>query len=133
MTPKQAWDDLLELVRQAASVTPQDDRGRFQWMSSNRLILIGRYQVQARFVAEPNKYAVFFGRFGEEIGDQNFEQIPGTGERHQKVWTAELEISGGEAFWRFSDGTTLKSEVFGQRAIAKLREFYDEYANLMRY
>lgn len=128
MTQEQAWSELLELVSQAASSTPQDDRGRIQWMRSNRLVLIGRYQVQARFVAETNKYAIFFGRFGEDIGDQNFEHIPGTGNPRQRVWTMELEISNNEAFWRFGDGRTLKSDALARQVIVKMRDFYDEYS-----
>ena len=128
MTPEEVWKDLLEIVSRISATTPQDGRGRVQWMRSNRLVLIGTYQVQARFAAEDNKYAVFFGRFGEDIGEQNFDQIPGTGEPRQKAWTMELEISNGEPFWRFADGRTLKSEALARQVIKRLQTFYDEYS-----
>jgi hypothetical protein len=38
-----------------------------------------------------------------------------------------LEISGGEPFWRFSDGQTLNSEDLARRALARLNEFEHEF------
>jgi hypothetical protein len=42
--------------------------------------------------------------------------------------TMLLEISNGEAFWRFADGRTLKSAEIARRVIARLPEFQGQYA-----
>ena len=130
MTPEQAWHQLLEIVEQ--SVPRRDGRGQprkqIQWLRSNRLVLSGQWTVQARFVAEVGKYSIHFERFGADMSNQNFELPPGFGSPKTIVWTMLLEISGGEAFWRFSDGRTLTSRDLAQRVLGRLPDFQNEYA-----
>lgn len=83
--------------------------------------------VQARFASESGKYSIYFERFGADIGEQNFELPPGHRSPKHMVWTMQLELSNGEAFWRLADGQTLKSPVLARRVVGRLREFHDEY------
>jgi hypothetical protein len=127
VTPDEAWRQLLELVEQSTSGGEDRSEPQLRWLRSNRLALLGRWQVQARFVIEPGKYSIYFERYGADIGHQNFELPPGAGSPKQTVWTMQLEVSDSEAFWRFSNGQTLKSPDLAQRLIRRLREFHDEY------
>jgi hypothetical protein len=126
ITPNDAWQELLGLVErggmEATETTPQ-----IRWLRPNRLVLLDRWQVQARFVAEPGKYSIYLERFGAELGDFNFESTPHSGEPKRTVLTMLLESSNNEAFWRFSDGQTVKSPVLARRIIDRLRRFHDEY------
>ena|GEM_PF-5968367 len=128
MTQEQAWQELLESVERSVPTQEATRQPRLQWSRSNRLVLSGQWPVQARFVAELGKYSIYFERFGADVGDQNIELPPGTNSLKTTVWTMLLEISGGEAFWRFSDGQTLKSAEVAKRAIARLPEFQAKYA-----
>jgi hypothetical protein len=130
MTPEQAWHQLLEIVEQ--SVPRRDGGGQprkqIQWLRSNGLVLSGQWPVQARFVAELGKYSIYFERFGADIGNQNFELPPGFGSPKTIAWTMLLEISGEEAFWRFSDGRILTSTDLARRVLDRVPDFQREYA-----
>jgi hypothetical protein len=128
MTVEQAWQELLEAVEHAVSKDIGSGQPRLQWSRSHRLILTGQWPVQAHFVAELGKYSIYFERFAADVGTQNFELPPGSGNPKTAAVTMLLEISGGEAFWRFSDGQTLKSVEVARRIIARLPEFQREYA-----
>jgi hypothetical protein len=130
MRPEQAWHELLEIVEQ--SVPRRDGGGQpqkqIQWLRSNRLVLSGQWPVQARFVAELGKYSIYFERFGADMGNQNFELPLGFGSPKTIAWTMLLEIGGGVAFWRFSDGRTLTSADLARRVLGRLPDFQREYA-----
>jgi hypothetical protein len=126
-TPNDAWLELLSLVERSASEVAARATPQLRWVRPNRLVLLDRWQVQARFVAEPEKYSIYLERFGAELGNFNFESTPNSGEPKRTVLTMLLELSNGEAFWRFSDGQTLKSLDLARRIIDRLRRFHDEY------
>ena len=128
MTKEQAWQELLDLVAKGVEAQKAPGLARLQWSRPNRLILMGQWSVEARLVVEPERFSIYFERFGADLGDQNFELPSGAGKVKTKAWTMLLEISNGEAFWRFSDGQTLKSEELARRVITRLREFQVEYA-----
>ena len=127
MTQDQAWLQLLKLVEESVPKRDAHVQPQILWQRPNRLVQLGRWQVQARFVAESGKYSIYFERYGAEIGDQNFELPPGAGAPKRTAWTMLLEISGGEPFWRFSDGQTLNSADLARRALARLNEFEHEF------
>jgi hypothetical protein len=122
-----AWQKLLDSVEQAALETAANATSPLRWVRPNRLVLMDRWQVQARFVAEPAMYSIYLERFGAELGDANFESTPHSGQPKRTVLTMLLEVSNGEAFWRFSDGQTLPSRELASRMLARLRTFHDEY------
>jgi hypothetical protein len=126
-TPNDAWLELLRLLEQGASEAAAGATPQLRWVRPNRLVFLDRWQVQARFVSEPGKYSVYLERFGAELGNFNFESTPGSGEPKRTVLTMLLELSNGEAFWRFSDGQTIKSLELARRIIDRLRRFHDEY------
>jgi hypothetical protein len=130
MTAEQVWDELLQITEQSVSKRiqlggPESD---IRWLRPNRLVMSGKWSVQARFVAEPGKFSIYFERFGAEFGDQNFDLPPGSGSVKNTVWTALLEISNGQAFWRFSDGEMLASAEVARRVLSRVRNFQREYA-----
>jgi hypothetical protein len=127
MTPNEAWQELLNLVEGGASDVASRTTLQLRWLRPNRLFFSKRWQVQARFSAEPGKYSIYLERFGAELGDVNFELTPYSGEPKVTVWTMQLELSNAEAFWRFSDGQTLKSPELAHRIIDRLQRFHDEY------
>jgi hypothetical protein len=123
MTADQAWEQLLELVEQ--SVPKEQGQPQLKWMRPDRLVLLGRWQVEARFTTEPGLYKIYFERFGPELGEQNYDPLPGP---KQTLWAMQLEVSSnGEAFWRFRDGTVLKSLELARRVRRRLEEFHHEY------
>jgi hypothetical protein len=128
MTQDEVWRQLLKLVEERVPERDANVQPQISWQRPNRLVLIGQWQVQARFVAESGKYSIYFERYGAEIGDQNFELPPGAGTTKRSAWTMLLEISGGEPFWRFSDGQTLNSADLARRVQARLIDFEREYA-----
>jgi hypothetical protein len=127
MTVEQSWHQLLEILEQSV---PKRDGGQpaINWLRPNRLVLSGKLPVQARFAAENGKYSIYFERFGADLGNQNFDPSSVYDSPKTIVWTMLLEISGGEAFWRFSDGRTIKSTELARRVLARLPEFQREYA-----
>jgi hypothetical protein len=123
MNDQDAWTELLDSAKHRTSQMPEN----FRWVAPNRAAFFKTWQVQVRFVQETQRYSIYFERFGAELGDVNYEPVPGSGEPKRTVLTMMLEISGGEAFWRFADGQTLKSEVLARRVIDRLPSFHDEY------
>ncbi len=126
-TPNDAWLELLSLVEQGASEVAAGATPQLRWVRPTRRGLLARWQVQARFVAEPGKYSIYMERFGAELGNFNFEPTPNSGEPKRTVLPMLLELSHGEAFWRFSDGQTIKSLELAGKIVDSLRRFYDEY------
>ena len=127
MTQDEVWRQLLKLVEESALNCDAQVQPQILWQRPNRLVLLGQWQVQARFVAEFGKYSIYFERYGAEIGDQNFELPPGAGAPRRTAWTMLLEISGGQPFWRISDGQTLSSADLARRVAARLIDFEHEY------
>jgi hypothetical protein len=125
MTTEQAWHELLEIVEQSV---PKHAGAQIKWLRSNRLVLSGQWPIQARFVAEPGKYSIYFERFGADAGNRNFELPPGYDSPKTVAWTMLLEISNGKAFWRFSDGRTLGARDVARHVLARLPDFQNEYA-----
>jgi hypothetical protein len=126
MISDQPWEQLLKLVEQGVSKAEERVQPRLHWMSSNRLVLLGRWQVEARFTTEPGLYKIYFERFAADQGEQNYDPPPGSSPK-QTLWAMQLEVSNGEAFWRFKDGTTLTSPELARRVIRRLEEFHHEY------
>jgi len=130
MTARQAWEELLQFTEHSVSGRRQpggpDDEIR--WLRPNRLVMSGKWPVQARFVAEPGKFSIYFERISAELGGQNFELPQGSGSVKTTAWTALLEISNGQPFWQFSDGQTLTSADVAQRVLSRLPSFQREYA-----
>ena len=87
ITPNDAWQELLILVERGASEVAARATPQLRWLRPNRLVLLDRWQVQARFVAEPGKYSIYLERFGAELGDVNFESTPNSGEPKRTVLT----------------------------------------------
>lgn len=131
MEENKAWQELLSTVQENASKQAVQPKFKIHWLGPNRLVLSGTRQIQARFIAEPGKYAIFFERFGAEISDQNFDLPPGVGRPKRPVSTMLLEPSKGEAFWRFNDGQTLKTAEVARRVVRRLQEFHQEYGMSM--
>ena len=127
ITPNDAWQELLILVERGASAVAARATPQLRWLRPNRLVLLDRWQVQARFVAEPGKYSIYLERFGAELGDVNFESTPNSGEPKRTVLTMLLELSNNEAFWHFSGEQTAKSPELARWIIDRLRRFHDEY------
>lgn len=127
MTQDEVWPQLLKLVEDSVPKRDAHVQPQVLWQRPNRLVLLGQWQVQARFVAESGKYSIYFERYGAEIGDQNFELPPGAATPKRTAWTMLLEISGGEPFWRFSDGRTLNSANLARRVLTQLNDFEHEY------
>jgi hypothetical protein len=130
MTGEQAWDELLQITEQTVAKRVQlgGSESEIRWLRPNRLVMSGKCPVQARFAAEPGKFSIYFERFGAELGDQNFDLPPGSGSIKTTVWTALLEISNGQAFWRFSDGQMLASAEVARRVLSRVPNFQREYA-----
>jgi hypothetical protein len=124
---QQAYMELLDLVAQSLPKDTPSGAGHFSWVRPNRVVFSDRWQVQARFVQEPGRCSVFFERFGAEMGHVNYEPIPGTGKPKQTVVTMIPDLHGREAFWRLSDGQTLKTDVLARRLIERLLSFHDDY------
>jgi hypothetical protein len=127
MTQDEVWLQLLKLVEESVPKRDANVQPQILWQRPNRLVQLGRWQVQARFVAESGKYSIYFERYGAEIGDQNFELPPGADTPKRTAWTMLLEISDGESFWRFSNGQTLNSVDLARRALARLNDFEHEF------
>jgi len=127
MTQDEIWRQLLKLVEESVPNRDAHAQPQISWQRPNRLVLLGQWQVQARFVVESGKHSIYFERYAAEIGDQNFELPPGAGTPKRTAWTMLLEISGGEPFWRFSDGQTLNSADLARRVLARLNDFQHEY------
>jgi hypothetical protein len=130
MTAKQAWNELLQITEQSVSkrVELGGPENEIRWLRPNRLVMSGKWPVQARFVAEPGKFSIYFERFGAEPGDQNFDLPPGSGSVKTTVWTVLLEINNGQVFWRFSDGQMLASAEVARRVLSRIQNFQREYA-----
>jgi hypothetical protein len=127
MTQDEIWHQLLKLVEESVPKRDVNHQPQVLWQRPNRLVQLGRWQVQARFVAESGKYSIYFERYGADIGDQNFELPPGAGTPKRTARTMILEVSDGEPFWRFSDGQTLDSADLARRVLARLSDFEQEY------
>src|SRR6185312_15897346 len=67
MTPHDAWQELLNLAEQCASGCTTGTTPELRWVKPNRLVLFNRWQVQARFMAEPGRYSIYLERFGAEL------------------------------------------------------------------
>lgn len=130
MTAEQAWDELLQITERSVSKRVQLGglENEIRWFRPNRLVMSGKWPVQARFVAEPGKFAIYFEPFGAELGDQNFDLPPGFGSVKTAVWTALLEINNGQVLWRFSDGHMLASAEVARRVLSRIPNFQREYA-----
>jgi hypothetical protein len=127
MTPDEVWRQFLTIVEESVPKRDAHVQTQILWQRPNRLVLLGKWQVQARFVAELGKYSIYFERYGAEIGHQIFELPPGAGVTKRTAWTMLLDISGGELFWRFSDGQTLNSTDLVRRVLVRLNDFEHEY------
>jgi hypothetical protein len=64
MAQDQAWLQLLKLVEESVSKRDAHVQPQILWQRPNRLVQLGRWQVQARFVAELGKYSIYFERYG---------------------------------------------------------------------
>jgi hypothetical protein len=120
MTANQEWERLLELVEQ--SVPKGEGRGRPQlkWGPPNRLVLLDRCDVQARFSAQSAKYSIYFEGFGTNFGPQSVDEPP-----EPEVWTIEAEQRNEETFWRLPDGQVQKSPDLAKEVVARLQIFHD--------
>jgi hypothetical protein len=126
MTEDMAWQQLLDLIEaEVAKVTAPVTR--LSWLRSNRVLLSGRWQVQARLAKEGPKYAVYFERFGAENGFQNVDLLPWETSK-RTVWTMLLEMGNtGGAFWRFSATQVITSPALARRIINRLQDFHEEF------
>ena len=130
MRAEQAWNELLQITEESVSKRVQvgGPENEIRWLRPNRLVMLGKWTVQARFVAERGKFSIYFERFGAELGDQNFDLPPGSGSVKTTVWTVLLEINKGQVFWRFSDGQILASAEVARRVLTRIPNFQREYA-----
>lgn len=53
MTHSEVWQKLLDLVEQSLPKSEEKTQPQLRWLRPNRLVLLDRWQVQARFVPSP--------------------------------------------------------------------------------
>jgi hypothetical protein len=123
-----AWTELQALVEAEAKKARQPAPGqpRLQWSQASALLLIGPWQVEARF-DNRSGFVIHFDRFGGgHLGAQNFELPPGTSPVLPETWT--LKPVGGitKVFWRL-DAQELPSDLLAPRIVNHLRDHYEKY------
>jgi len=124
-----AWHELQDLVKSAASTRMEKGGAeeQFRWNPAGTLVLIGQWQVQARFLVESANYEIRFERFGAELGAQNFELPPGPPILETEIWRLRPEAGQTDLFWRVNGVQVLSGKDLAKRVVDHLRDYYDKY------